>query len=541
MCGIYCVLCHPKKTILSSYLNCSSSLSARGPDEHKTYDDSSIHMDFYRLAINGVSNGSQPMMYKKYILICNGEIYNHKELESLINYTPLTGSDCEVILPLFKKFGIEKTCSLLDGVFAFVIWDIEQKTLYCGRDRFGVRPLFYSIDDGIIQIGSEMKGMNTTLENINISHFPPGHYMTLYNDLKESDFSYEIKPYYLYIWNENILLKNNYADVLSGINAFLHASVKKRMMTERPIGCLLSGGLDSSLIAGLVRYYLPKDKQLRTFSIGFEGSPDLKYARIVADYLKTDHHEFLVSPQEFLDHIDEVIKVTETYDITSIRASVGNYLVCKKIKEYNETQEKNNQSIVIFNGDGADEVAGGYLYHRNAPSNLDFHYESVSLLKEIHNFDVLRSDKSCSDNGLEPRTPFLDRDFVNFYMSIPIEFRRNNEKQEKYLIREAFRDNCIIPDEVLFRKKEAFSDGVSVKEKSWWQIIQEYLEDKVTIPTTLERFPFSISTLTKESYYYYKVFTNLYGYQHSVIPRYWLPKWSGNVTNPSARILVDYK
>ena len=539
MCGIYCVLCHPKKSIISSYLNCSKSLSARGPDECKQYDDSSLHMDFYRLAINGISNGSQPMIYEKYVLICNGEIYNHKELETLIDYTPTTQSDCEVILPLFKKFGIEKTCSLLDGVFAFVIWNTEKKILYCGRDRFGVRPLYYSIDNGIIQIGSEMKGMNTSLETINISHFPPGHYMTLSSSL--NDFNYEIKPYYLYSWNENILLKNNYEHVLTGINKFLHASVKKRMMTERPIGCLLSGGLDSSLIAGLVRHYLPKDKQLRTFSIGFEGSPDLKYARIVANYLQSDHHEFLVKPEEFLQHIDEVIKITETYDITSIRASVGNYLVCKKIKEYNQTQEKENQSIVIFNGDGADEVAGGYLYHRNAPSNLDFHFESVNLLKEIHNFDVLRSDRSCSDNGLEPRTPFLDRDFVNFYMSIPIEYRRNNNKQEKYLIREAFRYDSLIPSEVLFRKKEAFSDGVSIREKSWWEIIQEYLEDKVTVPLNIDPFPFSSSLITKEAFYYYKVFINLYGYQHNVIPHYWLPKWSGNVTNPSARVLTDYK
>jgi asparagine synthase (glutamine-hydrolysing) len=311
-------------------------------------------------------------------------------------------------------------------------------------------------------------------------------------------------------------------------------------MTERPIGCLLSGGLDSSLIAGLVRKYLPKEKQLRTFSIGFEGSPDLKYARKVADFLETDHHEFLVTPQEFLDNIDEVIRVTETFDITTIRASVGNYLVCKKIKEYNQTQEKDNQSIVIFNGDGADEVAGGYLYHRNAPSGLDFHLESVSLLKEIHNFDVLRSDRCCSDNGLEPRTPFLDRDFVNAYMSIPIEYRFDNTKQEKYLIREAFREEDIIPDEVLFRKKEAFSDGVSIKEKSWWQIIQEYLEDKVVINEINKGYPFPTTGLTKESYYYYKKFADLYKNQIKVIPHYWLPKWSGNVINPSARVLTNY-
>ncbi len=220
-------------------------------------------------------------------------------------------------------------------------------------------------------------------------------------------------------------------------------------------------------------------------------------------------------------------------------------MVCKKIREYNQTHAPENQSIVIFNGDGSDEVAGGYLYHRKAPSAQEFHLESVSLLKEIHNFDVLRSDRSCSDNGLEPRTPFLDRDFVNYYMSIPLEFRFNNSKQEKYLIREAFRPDeyveRLIPDEVLFRKKEAFSDGVSVKEKSWWQIIQEYLEDKVEVPENYSPYPFPQTGKEKESLYYYNKFSDLYKNQIHVIPHYWLPKWSGNVTNPSARVLQDYK
>lgn len=445
MCGIHCILnyCH---TINYN----SQKLSARGPDDFQTYTDSKIHMNFYRLSINGISNGAQPMHYKNYVLICNGEIYNHKELEKLINYIPTTNSDCEIILPLFEKFGVEKTCTLLDGVFAFVIWDNINNILYIGRDRFGVRPLFYSNYNGQIQISSEIKGMtlDNNMTSNTVNHFAPGHYgiATLDNKL-------DINPYYLYSWNENILLKDNMYSILQGIRIFLHKSVQKRMMTERPIGCLLSGGLDSSLIAGLVRNYLPANKQLHTFSIGFEGSPDLQYAKKVSNYLKTVHHEFIVTPQEFLDYIDQVIEVTETYDITTIRASVGNYLVCKKIKEYNETQEPNNQSIVIFNGDGADEVAGGYLYHRKAPSGLDFHFESVNLLKEIGYFDVLRSDRSCSDNGLEPRTPFLDRDFVNFYMSIPIEYRFDNTKQEKYLIREAFKDDKLIPSEILFRKR----------------------------------------------------------------------------------------
>jgi len=533
MCGIHCILNYCSNT---NYNN--KKLSARGPDDYQTYTDPKIHMNFYRLSINGISNGAQPMQYKNYVLMCNGEIYNHTDLEKLINYTSVTGSDCEIILPLFDKFGLEKTCTLLDGVFAFIIWDNIENKLYIGRDRFGVRPLFYAIHNNQIQISSEIKGMilPDDIPSTTVTHFPPGHYgmVTSHNTL-------DIKPYYLYVWNENLILKNNMNSVLEGIKIFLHKSVQKRMMTERPVGCLLSGGLDSSLIASLVRNYLPSNKQLRTFSIGFEGSPDLAYARKVATFLKSDHHEFLVTPQEFLDHIDEVIAVTETYDITTIRASVGNYLVCKKIKEYNQTQDVDNQSIVIFNGDGADEVAGGYLYHNKAPSGLDFHYESVNLLKDISYFDVLRSDRSCSDNGLEPRTPFLDRDFVNFYMSIPIEYRFNNTKQEKYLIREAFKNDNLLPEEVLFRKKEAFSDGVSIKEKSWWEIIQDYLSDKVSIPDTIPNYPFDSTKLNKESYYYYKKYSELYKNQINVIPRYWLPKWSGNITNPSARILVDYK
>ena len=500
MCGIYSILSYYNKSLLINHATDSNSkkLSARGPDDYQYYKDEFIHMDFYRLAINGISNGKQPMCYKNYVLICNGEIYNHKELERLIEYIPITGSDCEVILPLFDMYGIEQTCILLDGVFAFVIWDTEKHILYSARDRFGVRPLFYSILDGVVQISSEMKGMDISMD-MSVKQFPPGQYLTLSN--YQFKIIPEFKTYYQYGWNENKLFKKNYC---------------------------------------LVLQYLPVEKQLRTFSIGFEGSPDLKYARKVANYLKTDHHEFLVTPQEFLDNINEVIRVTETCDITTIRASVGNYLVCKKIKEYNQTQEKENQSIVIFNGDGADEVAGGYLYHRNAPSGLDFHLESVSLLKEIHNFDVLRSDRCCSDNGLEPRTPFLDRDFVNAYMSIPIQYRFDNTKQEKYLIREAFKEENIIPDEVLFRKKEAFSDGVSIKEKSWWQIIQEYLEDKVVVNEINKGYPFPTTGLTKESYYYYKKFADLYKNQIKVIPHYWLPKWSGNVINPSARVLTNY-
>jgi len=489
MCGIYC--------ILNSDKHDSKKLSARGPDEYKTYTDAIVHMDFYRLAINGLTNGSQPMFYKNYVLICNGEIYNHKQLEASCGYTPLTQSDCESILPYFHSFGIAKTCQAIDGVFAFIIWDIANKILYVARDRFGVRPLFYSQNENVLQFSSEIKGM--VLENHSIQRFSPANYAILH------DTKITFREYFNYTWKD---VRETKDQVLKSIHRLLNKAVQKRMMTDRPVGCLLSGGLDSSLITALVRKYLPENIPLHTFSIGFAGSPDLKYARIVANFLKTEHHEFLVEPSEFLEAIDEVIRVTETYDITSIRASVGNYLVCKKITD----------SVVIFNGDGADEVCGGYLYHQNAPTPQEFHEESVNLLKEIHAFDVLRSDRCCSGHGLEPRTPFLDRDFVNYYMSIPIQLRFDKSRQEKYLLREAFEG--YLPPEVLWRKKEAFSDGVSVKEKSWWQIIEEHLGD--------------------EKEYYHSKFIQYYGTQIDAIPRYWMPKWSGNITNPSARVLTTY-
>jgi len=259
MCGIHCILNYCPDINYNS-----NKLSARGPDDFQTYTDSKIYMSFYRLSINGISNGTQPMHYKNYVLMCNGEIYNHAELEKLINYKSITGSDCEIILPLFEKFGVEKTCTLLDGVFAFVIWDNIENKLYIGRDRFGVRPLFYSIHNNQIQISSEIKGMTLTddMSSTTVNHFPPGHFGAVV-----SNSELNIQPYYLYTWNENQLLKNGLYSVYQGIRFYLHKSVQKRMMTERPIGCLLSGGLDSSLIAALVRNYLKVDKKLHTFSI----------------------------------------------------------------------------------------------------------------------------------------------------------------------------------------------------------------------------------------------------------------------------------
>ena len=252
------------------------------------------------------------------------------------------------------------------------------------------------------------------------------------------------------------------------IKRSLEKAVEKRVgATERPIACLLSGGLDSSLITALVKKFLDKDTKLETFSIGLEGSEDLKYARIVADYLKTDHKEIILTEKEFLGAIPRTIENIESYDTTTVRASVGNFLVSEYIKN-------NSDAKVIFNGDGSDEVCGGYIYFHAAPSPVDFDNECRRLLNDIHAFDVLRSDKSISSNGLEPRTPFLDKNFVHTYLSIPPHLRCHNlEKNcEKHLLRKAFQDSKLLPENILFRKKEAFSDGVSGLKRSWFEIIQ---------------------------------------------------------------------
>jgi asparagine synthase (glutamine-hydrolysing) len=313
-------------------------------------------------------------------------------------------------------------------------------------------------------------------------------------------------------------------------------SVEKRCLTtERPIACLLSGGLDSSLVTALVNdFYLSKqfDKKLETYSIGLAGSEDLKYARIVANYLNTNHTEIIVTEKEMFDAIPEVIRAIESYDTTSVRASIGNYLLGKYIS-------KNSDAKVIFNGDGADELCGGYLYMKSCPDSIEFDKETRRLLKDIHLFDVLRSDKSISSHGLEPRTPFLDRNFVNCYLSIPPYARNYNNfgQCEKFLIRESFSlrifENVlgkqILPDEILWRRKEAFSDGVTGHGRSLFQILQEFISIELNLPATIET----------EKLYYKTIFEGFYPNMSHILPYFWMPKYT-TATDPSARTLEVY-
>jgi asparagine synthase (glutamine-hydrolysing) len=325
------------------------------------------------------------------------------------------------------------------------------------------------------------------------------------------------------------------------IRIALEEAVRKRMLTERPVAALLSGGLDSSLIAALVQTNLSNAgaPPLKTFAIGFEGSSDLKHARIAADWIKSDHTEIVMTPDEFFDAIPTVIKAIESYDRTTVRASVGNYLVAKYIREKTDCK-------VVFNGDGSDEIFGGYLYFNNAPNDMDFQRETERLLENIHTFDVLRSDRSISANGLEARTPFLDKQFVALVRSIHPSLLRPcpGIQVEKAILREAFDDGVTLPPEVLNRRKEAFSDGVSGTDKSWYQEIRERVGKLVTCDWQDQVANVKhMKPLTAEDFYYRQLFETFYpGDENATVtvPYRWMPRWSPETTDPSARTLNVY-
>jgi asparagine synthase (glutamine-hydrolysing) len=440
--------------------------------------------------------------------------------------------------------------------------------MYVARDPFGVRPLYtYTMHNscsktqGNLPFGfsSEMKmvldtkkdSLKHTKTYVDIQQFKPGTY-SVYSLYQSCDMhGVKRMKWYPQAFHKNIKYFSIHTlcgqgideemTALSAIKNSLENAVYKRVTTsDRPIACLLSGGLDSSLITALVHKYYSRDGRiLETYSIGMEGSEDLKYAKKVATYLGTKHTEIVVDEQDFLNAIPEVIYAIESYDTTTVRASVGNYLVSKYISEHSDAK-------VIFNGDGSDEVCGGYLYFHCAPTSYDFDNECKRLLEDICYFDVLRSDRSISSNGLEPRTPFLDKGFVQTYMSISKDLRYSThmENCEKYLLRKAFDEMKILPHEVLWRTKEAFSDGVSKQTRSWYQIIQDYVAD-VSVNISVSKSgdnanPFNIPT-TPEQKYYRGLFHTYYGLEcDKVIPYFWMPRFVEGVNDASARTLDIY-
>ena len=442
MCGIFALLNADNRINNDIINNAFNRAQSRGPERSRLISPCiACNIGFHRLAINGLNTDSdQPLLNDDVLLICNGEIYNYKELYKLFpENTAKTDSDCEIIIHMYKKYGIDYTLNNLDGVFAFCLIDLGKNKMFVARDPYGVRPLYHmkfnyntKLKSNITfhAFTSEMKQLvpmsNKLYEsldrNVNppeTAQFSPGTYLSF--SLYQGNWQFIKKERF----STHGFLENNfstYSILLQEINERLVTAVKKRVVgtTDRPVACLLSGGLDSSLITSIVSRYVPN---LETYSIGLKGSEDLKYARKVADFLKTKHTEIIVEEDEFFNAIHEVIYKIESFDTTSVRASVGNYLVAKWIKERSETSPK-----VIFNGDGSDEVSGGYMYFHAAPNATEFDWDCKRLLDEIHYFDVLRSDRSISTRGLEPRTPFLDRNFTNFYLSIPAKYRYDTNK-----------------------------------------------------------------------------------------------------------------
>jgi asparagine synthase (glutamine-hydrolysing) len=557
-----------KKSLLDNikiYQNDFQKISHRGPDNSLFLNDTtqmysrSYHMfwGFHRLSINGQTpQSNQPFFIKNCRLICNGEIYNFRSLikEYALENEYSSGSDCEIIIHLYKKIGIRDMLRRLDGVFAFVLHDYDTNTTYVARDPVGVRSLFISGYDhtysNSLAVSSELKAINECFRPY-AKQFPPGCY-AMYS--KNTTFDNKNTPclnFYSYYENVSISQDNatlevkrvyNYPTVedseetvCENIATLFEEAVVKRLMSDRKVGALLSGGLDSSSVVAIMCRHMPA-KDLNTYSIGLKGSTDLAWARKVADYLGTNHHEVCLSEDEFLDAIKYTIYQIESYDTTSVRASVPNYLVSKYIAE-------NTEDCVIYCGDMSDEIFGSYRGFMKAQNEEEFKRENERMVRDVCYFDLLRSDKSISGAGLEARVPFADKKFLQYVMSIPPRYKMFDDNRiEKYIFRKAF--NGILPDDILWRRKEAFSDGVSGHERSWFQIIRDYIDKQVTEDeyhnASCHNASYHNAPYDKESFYYRKIFNTFYEGCEKTIPYFWRHPFCEE-KDPSARLLTCYK
>ena len=522
MCGIFYVNDpHQQDTELVN--KSFYKIKHRGPDVSKLLQlKTGVFMGFHRLQINGLTAASnQPMTFDdETYLLCNGEIYNHEALQAKYNITCSTGSDCEIILHLYEKIGFTQTVKELDGEFAIIL--VTPHVVYAARDPYGVRALYMATGCQKIGLASENKALYELFNPLDIRQFLPGHIC----EWTLNDGGYNVYPYYeLYQHATDVSIKNDKV-CINKLRELLIQAVQKRLMCSRrkdasmpAIGAYLSGGFDSSAIAAILQKELAG--QLETFSIGFEGSPDLIYARQVAIHIGSKHHEYIITEEQALKAIPEVVRMIESYDITTVRASTMMYLLSAYVR-------KETNIVVMLSGEGSDEASGSYRYFHNAPNTKEFQLETERLLKDLCYFDNLRADKTSAAWGLEIRVPFLDLDFLKYYMAVPPEMKTQYE-MEKYLLRQAVSD--YLPYEVLYRPKEAMSDGVSLHARSWATIIQEHAAKLYSM----------LSGLEAEKYYYLSLFKYHYKGCQQQIPYYWLPKWCGDIKDPSARVLSIYK
>lgn len=502
MCGIVCAfdIKESSEVLRPQLLEMSKKVRHRGPDWSGIYADEKAIMAHERLAIVDPASGKQPLFSpdKKLVLAANGEIYNHRELRKQFegNYDFQTESDCEVILALYQKKGVD-FLDEMNGIFGFAIYDTEKDEYFIARDHMGIIPLYIGWDkQGTFYVASELKALEGTCTKIQL--FPPGHYM------HSSDG--ELKKWYSRDWMEYDTVKDNETSI-QAIKEALEAAVHRQLMSDVPYGVLLSGGLDSSVTSAIAKKYAQKRiesddttdawwPQLHSFSVGLDGSPDLAAAQIVADHIGTIHHEIKFTIQEGLDAIKDVVYNLETYDITTIRASTPMYLMARVIKSMGIK--------MVLSGEGADELFGGYLYFHKAPNDKEFHEETVRKLSKLHMYDCLRANKSLAAWGIEGRVPFLDKEFMDVAMRInPKDKLINGERMEKWVVRKAFED--MLPHSVAWRQKEQFSDGVGY---SWIDTLKEVVKEEVSdeqLASAKFRYPLQTPT-SKEEYYYRSIF-----------------------------------
>ena len=556
MCGIWAYIELIKNSSdFQKLFNNFMNIKNRGPDTTNFQTIKNVIIGFHRLSIiDPKFHANQPYIIedkeRTIIFICNGEIYDFKDLAYKHDLKMTTSSDCLTIPLLYLKYtkfslyentNIENFTNLfindIKGEFAFTLFEFDNlqnlKQIVIGRDQIGIRPLYWHnpiIGSKGIFISSEIKGMIDFEDSI--QEFEPGTIVNINFDDIGTIVKHEIY-YYQNIYDvlplnldDNVLLNNVRQSVIN--------SIKRRLCADKPIAFLLSGGVDSSLVAAISAKLL--GQPIRTFCCGMNEGTDLLYARKVAKHIGSNHTEVFFTPQEGLDAIRDVIWTTETWDTTTIRASVGQYLVCKHIG-------LNTDAKVVMVGEGPDEVCSSYLFNYYAPNGEELHQAAKEYVKEIHMYDGKRADRCISRWGLEGRIALLDPEFIKTYWEIESNKRHPKYKNiEKWWLRQAFAESNILPDEVLWRKKEAFSDGISSKTKSWFEIIQDYIK---TIVSDEEFKTYPLGP-TIEAHYYKKVFIEFFGEKRvNILPKYWQPKWniSGKLesyVDPSARTLKVY-
>ncbi|MGM9550962.1 MAG: asparagine synthase B [Clostridia bacterium] len=520
MCSImgYC----GKGADLSRFKEGFQRTISRGPDASKIVDTSEGYLGFHRLSIMGLNDlGMQPFQLGESFVVCNGEIYGFEKIKKQLSekYTFQSESDCEILLPLYQEYGVEMF-KMLDAEFVCIIYDGQTKEYIAARDPIGIRPLYYGYDEeGIILFASEPKNLVGLAKDI--MPFPPGHYykdgkFVCYNDIAKVD---EIST-------------DSVETACKNIHDKLVKGVEKRLVADAKVGFLLSGGLDSSLVCAIAQKM--SKTPIKTFAIGMsEDAIDLKYAKEVADYIGSDHKEIIITKDDVLSSLETVVHLLGTFDITTIRASMGMYLICKAIHEQTDIR-------VLLTGEISDELFG-YKYTDFAPSAEAFQKEAEKRIRELHMYDVLRADRCISVNSLEARVPFGDLDFVKYVMAIDPEIKLNKYGKGKYLLRHAF-EGDYLPKSILYREKAAFSDAVG---HSMVDYLKEYASSFYTDGEFEEKRKkyTHAQPFTKESLLYRELFEKYYPGQGKMIVDFWMPnkEWEGcNVDDPSARVLSNY-